>query len=153
MEDGYNRQHVCLFFIVFMDPSVVGEIQRWVELDNKVELKKAKLKEYVDEKKTLEDKIVNYIEEHQKSNVQIKTSDGYINFQELKSQQTLTQKYIKEALTHFFEVENTKSSDVDIDKMVQFLMDNRETKTKVVMRRYITNQRKSTPLKKQQESS
>jgi hypothetical protein len=121
-----------------MDPTIISDIQRWVQLDNKVELKKAKLKEYTDERKTLEDKIVSYIEEHQKTNVQIKTSDGYINFQESKTQQSISIKYVKEALAHYFDNQHhDRNEPVDVEKLVQFLLDNRETKTKTVMRRYI----------------
>lgn len=121
-----------------MNPEVVGNVQRWVALDNKIEVKKAKLKEYVDEKKDLEENIIRYIEENGKRNLQINTSDGFIEFHELKSQQTITIKYVKETLAQLFE--NLGEADrarLSADAVVEFLLEHRETKSRMTMRRHI----------------
>ena len=121
-----------------MDPQVVQQVQRWVALDNKVEVKKAKLKEYTEERKELEESIIHYIEENGKSNIQINTSDGYIDFYESKTQQSMTIKYIRETLTEFFEkLTDGDRSGMDTETILDFLMEHRETKSKMIMRRHI----------------
>ena len=118
-----------------MDASVVKKVQRWVELDNKIEVKKIKMKEYQDEKKELEDAIVDYIESYDKKNLQINTSDGYINFADNKQTQMLTLKYLRESLNAFFD---SGPSEVSAATVMDYILKNREVKTKLVMRRYVT---------------
>ena len=115
--------------------ATVSKIQRWVSLDNKIEVKKSRLKEYQDEKKELEESILDYISRNNKHNLQINTSDGYIDFHEMKSSQLMTLKYIKDTLEEFF---SRGPSEVNGAAIMRFLLDNRETKTKVTMRRHIT---------------
>ena len=118
-----------------MDSVVVKKVQRWVELDNKIEVKKIKMKEYQDEKKDLEDAIVDYIDSYDKKNLQINTSDGYINFTDNKQTQMLTLKFLRESLNAFFE---SQPSEVTAGVIMDFVLKNREVKTKLVMRRHIT---------------
>lgn len=118
-----------------MDSSVVKKVQRWVELDNKIEVKKIKMKEYQDEKKELEDAIVDYIDSYEKKNLQINTSDGYINFVDNKQMQMPTLKFLRESLNAFFESQPTE---VTAATIMDFVLKNREVKTKLVMRRHIT---------------
>lgn len=120
-----------------MDPNTVKKVQRWVELDNKIEMKKMKLKEYVDEKKDLEEDIIDFVTRNDKKNLQINTSDGQINFVEQKSTQLLTVKYLKEALHAYCEQQPTGA--LDAKSILDFICSNREVKQKVVMKRHITS--------------
>lgn len=118
-----------------MDPNTIKKVQRWVELDNKIEMKKMKLKEFVEEKKELEEDIIEFVTKNEKKNLQINTSDGHINFIDQKTTQILTVKYLKDALTAYFQ----KSKDaLDVKTIVDFICSNREIKQKVVMKRHIT---------------
>jgi len=118
-----------------MDSTVVKKVQRWVDLDNKIEVKKIKMKEYQDEKKELEDAIVDYIDSYDKKNLQINTSDGYINFIDNKQTQMLTLKFLWESLNAFFD---SQPNEVTAASVMDFVLKNREVKTKLVMRRHIT---------------
>lgn len=118
-----------------MDASVVKKVQRWVELDNKIEVKKVKMKEYQDEKKELEDAIVDYIDSYDKKNLQINTSDGFINFVDQKNTQMITLKFLREGLNAFFDSGPTQ---VNSAAIMDYLLKSREVKTKLVMRRHIT---------------
>ncbi len=129
-----------VIFLTFdaMNPEIISSVQRWVALDNKVEVKKAKLKEYTDERKELEESIIRYIEENGKTNIQINTSDGFIDFHESKTQQSMTIKYIKETLTEFFSNLSTRDrASMNADTIMEFMLEHRETKTKMTMRRHI----------------
>lgn len=122
-----------------MDASTVKKVQRWVELDNKIEMKKMKLKEYVEEKKELEEDIIEFVTKNDKKNLQINTSDGEINFVDQKSTQILTVKYLKDALGAYFQSKAKDANDTpDIKSIVDFVCSNREIKHKVVMKRHIT---------------
>ena len=86
-----------------LNDDYIQKITKWVELDNAVEKRKAKLKTYTDEKKKLEDDILDYIEDMSMSNLQINISDGYIKFIENKGFQGVTLKSLKDWLKKFFE--------------------------------------------------
>ncbi len=119
-----------------MDPNTIKKVQRWVELDNKIEMKKMKLKEYVDEKKDLEEDIIEFVTKNDKKNLQINTSDGQINFIDQKNTQLLTVKYLKEALNAYFQQHPAETTDAK--SALDFICSNREVKQKVVMKRHIT---------------
>jgi hypothetical protein len=120
-----------------LDHSTVNKIKQWVSLDNKVELKKMRLKEYTDERKALEDDILSYVENNNKKNLQINTSDGYIDFHDVKTTQIMTLKYIKDALESYFASDQT--SPASASTIYEYLLNNRDSKTKTVMRRHITS--------------
>ena len=128
-----------------MDSDTISKVQKWVVLDNKMEIKKAKIKEYADEKKNLEEDIIAYVKENNKSNLQINTSDGHIDFNETRLPQPITLKYLKDTLKRFFD-ERIEDPDkmrraVDADWLIEYLMEQRETKLKTTMRRHIVSAR------------
>lgn len=130
-----------------MDTLTIAKVQKWVAIDNKMEIKKAKLKEYVDEKKVLEDDIISYVQENDKTNVQINTSDGHIDFHEVRTPQSLSAKYIKDTLKRFFE-ERIDDPDkarrvVDAEWIMEYLLEHREAKLKTTMRRHIASKKKT----------
>lgn len=103
-------------------------------------MKKMKLKEFVDEKKELEEDIVGFVTKNDKKNLQINTSDGEINFVDQKTTQILTVKYLKDALGAYFQSKGIEATDApDIKSIVDFICSNREIKHKVVMKRHITH--------------
>jgi hypothetical protein len=119
-----------------MDNNTIKKVQRWVELDNKIEMKKMKLKEYVDEKKDLEEDIIDFVKRNDKKNLQINTSDGQINFIEQKTTQMFTVKYLKDALQSYFQQQPLDG--VDAKGVLDFICSNREVKQKIVMKRHIS---------------
>ncbi len=120
-----------------MDPKYIEKIQRWVELDNKIETRKLRLKEYTDEKKTIEDDILSYIQSENIKDIQINTSDGFIQFQETKQTGYITLKLLKETIFRYFD-NNTKEN-ITPENLYDFIISNRETKTKINMKRHITS--------------
>jgi len=123
-----------------LNDDYIQKITKWVELDNAVEKRKAKLKTYTDEKKKLEDDILDYIEDMSMSNLQINISDGYIKFIENKGFQGVTLKSLKDWLKKFFE---EKSNDANVvtnaDTIYDYILKNREIKSKLTMKRHITS--------------
>ena len=120
-----------------IEKEYVEKISKWVDLDNAVEKRKAKLKFYTDEKKKLEDDILDYVEDKEMTNLQINISDGYIKFFENKGFQGLSLKTLKELLKKYFETSNVSQS-VTADNIYNFIIKNREVKTKLSIKRHIT---------------
>jgi hypothetical protein len=129
-----------------MDPLTVTKVQKWVALDNKMEIKKAKMKEYTDEKKVLEEDIISYVQENNKTNVQINTSDGHIDFHEVRTPQALSVKYIKDTLMRFFDERNEDPDKarraIDAEWLTEYLMEHREARLKTTMRRHISSKKR-----------
>jgi lipopolysaccharide export LptBFGC system permease protein LptF len=120
-----------------MDEAYITKITRWVELDNKMEIRKLKMKDYTEEKKKLEDEILKYIEDNGKQNLQINTSDGFIKFVETKSTSYITLKFLKDTLQSFFST--SKPEDYNAENAYNHILNNRETKNKLSMKRQITS--------------
>jgi hypothetical protein len=118
-----------------MDKSYVQKIKQWVELDNMIEARKAKMKVHVDEKKELEDDILGHIEQQNLQNVQINIPDGNIKFIESTTTTGITLKSIKEGLNVFFEQSQTNNTPITADAIYAFLLNSRQSKKKLLMKR------------------
>jgi hypothetical protein len=120
-----------------MDRQYIELIQKWVDLDNVIELKKTKLKDIQDRKKHIEEDILNYIEENDMQNLHINITDGHIKFQETKTTSMISQKYLKDMLDKFFE--SHRGEAINPKNIYDYLMKNREVKTKLGIKRQITS--------------
>jgi hypothetical protein len=118
-----------------MDKSYVQKIKQWVELDNMIEARKAKMKVHVDEKKELEDDILGHIEQQNLQNVQINIPDGNIKFIESTTTTGITLKSIKEGLNVFFEQSQINNTPITADAIYAFLLNSRQSKKKLLMKR------------------
>jgi hypothetical protein len=118
-----------------MDKSYVQKIKQWVELDNMIEARKAKMKVHVDEKKELEDDILGYIDQQNLQNVQINIPDGNIKFTETTTTTGITLKSIKEGLNVFFEQSQINNTPITADAIYAFLLNSRQSKKKLLMKR------------------
>lgn len=118
-----------------MDKSYVQKIKQWVELDNMIEARKAKMKVHADEKKELEDDILGYIDQQNLQNVQINIPDGNIKFTETTTTTGITLKSIKEGLNVFFEQSQINNTPITADAIYAFLLNSRQSKKKLLMKR------------------
>ena len=124
-----------------MQPEYVQKIKRWVELDNVIQVQKSKLKVYTDEKKTLEDAITDYVQDHEMMNVQIKLNNGLVKFVENSYSGATTQKMVKEAIHSYF-LEHSAHLKLNpnlVEDLCEYIASKREGKTKVTMKRSITS--------------
>jgi hypothetical protein len=120
-----------------MNDNYIKKVKRWVDLDNAIEIKKSKIKNYSDERKKLETEIVDYITDNDMQNVQINISDGYIKFPENKTLQALSMKTLKDNLEKVFK--EHPQSELTPEIIYKYILDNRETKSKIVIKRHITS--------------
>lgn len=116
-----------------------AKIKRWVELDNNVEIRKTKLKAITDEKKMLEDDILEHIEDKDMQNVQININGGNIKFVENKGYQGISLKSLKENLKAFFDTHAQKGGELTAETVYEYLLGKRDIKTKLSIKRTITS--------------
>lgn len=78
-------------------------MQPWIQLEEEIQKKQRELDLLRREKNLLEQKMYDYVKEHQWINKQIKTTSGkkYV-FRERMSFQPITHKYLKEVLSKYF---------------------------------------------------
>lgn len=129
-----------------MDTTYINKIQKWVELDNQIlrsqesvkvhteaiNKNKEEVSTIVEERKKVEDDILEYIQKNKFEKLTINISDGSIKFGKKTSQQPLTLKTLKSLLDKWSE---SNGHNVDTNKLYDFIVDNLEKKTSIFMKR------------------
>lgn len=129
-----------------MDVAYINKIQKWVELDNVIlrsqegvkdhlealNKNKEEVAKWTEEKKTIEDNVLDYIQKNKMDKLTINISDGCIKFGKKNTQQNLTLKTLKTLLDKYSEAEGVG---VDTNKLFDFIVDNLEKKTTLFMKR------------------
>jgi hypothetical protein len=106
-------------------------IKKWVQLDNQLKLVNDKVKEIKQEKDTIEEEIIQYVDTNHLNNATAKISGGKLKFVETKQSSPLTLKYIKECLNECIENEQ------QVDLILNYIKENREIKySKDIKRTY-----------------
>ncbi len=118
-----------------MEDAYVDKLKKWIELDNSIAQHKEDMSGFVEEKKQLEDDILEYIEKNNLDRVTVNVSDGTLKFPKRKIQQAFTMKYIKTTLQKYVQIEENNS--IDVDSVYNFLVSNLETKNKTYIKRDI----------------
>ncbi len=125
-----------------MDPHYIDLVKKWVQIDNVLitnnqDIKKAKdnVAEQIEEKKKIEIDIVQYVQNNNLENMQLKISDGVITFSKRTVQKSMTQKYIKELLQKY-EDEHAGVA-MSADAVFDYLVDNIEKKVTYEIHRVV----------------
>lgn len=132
-----------------MDIQYIELIKEWVKLDNIIqvnqeEVKKAKeeakkLEErvsvQVEQKKTIENEIVNYVQSNKLENIQLKISDGVITFGKKTSQKPMSQKFLRETMQKY--ADENPDENIQFEKIIEFIGNNVEKKTTYEINRLI----------------
>ena len=129
-----------------METAYMNKIKEWVELDNRVqrheetikphkealETSKKEIAPILEERKKVEDSILEYIEKNKFDKLTVNISDGIIKFGKKTTQQTLSLKVIKALLDAYAEQEDP---DFDVMKLYEFIADNIKKTTNMYMKR------------------
>lgn len=115
-----------------MDNRYVDKMKEWLELDNQVMKIKEELNELNDQKKELEDEILQYVEDNALEKVTVNISDGTLKFAQTSQKQALSIKVLKNVLGKFIE---DKNCNLDVDEVVKFISSNLESKSKKYIKR------------------
>jgi L-asparaginase/Glu-tRNA(Gln) amidotransferase subunit D len=114
-----------------MDIAYVQKLQKWVELDNKLLKNKEDIKDIIQERKELEEDVLEYVEKNKYDRLTVNITDGTIKFGKRNVSQPLSMKTVRGILEKY----NTEKNSIDVADIMKFLSENLETKQKVMMRR------------------
>lgn len=131
-----------------MEVAYINKIQKWVELDNVIlrtqesvkphqealNKNKEEVANLVEEKKKIEDDVLEYINKNKMDKLTINISDGTIKFGKKTTQQNLTLKTLKSLFDKYSETEQAGGG-VDTNKLYDYIVDNLEKKTTLFMKR------------------
>mgnify|MGYP000948631169 FL=1 len=105
-------------------------IKDWVILDTKIKKQSEELKLLREKRQTLGSSLNVYIEENELNNAIIQISDGTIKYNQVKMTQPLTLKYIHTCL------ENCIQNVETVDKLMEYIKENRDVKISNELKRY-----------------
>jgi hypothetical protein len=119
-----------------MEATYVDKVKEWVDIDNKAMELKTSINELNEKKKELEEDIIDYVEKNQLENISLNLSDGRLKFPKTTVKQSLSMKYLKATLGKYNE-EHASATQIDVDALCQYLVDNLETTTKLSIKRMV----------------
>ena len=103
-----------------------GKVKEWLELENKISVKSAELRELKKLKaKVIEPQIVTFMVSHNIGD--LNTANGKIKCNERNTKKPLNKVNIRENLTKIF------NDDIKIDQAMTLILQNRETVTKYTL--------------------
>ena len=108
-------------------------IKKWVALDNQLKTVNERTKQLRDEKNTLEESIMGYVETNSLSNATVNISDGKLRFVTAKQTAPLTLKYVEECLLKCIGNQN------QVTQIMKIIKDSREVKYTADIKRYSAN--------------
>ena len=118
-----------------MQPNMGGgnlekSIQRWVELDNELKLLNEQVKELRTRKNDTEDKIIDYVNEHDMNNNVVNISDGKLKFCETKQTMPITLGFLEKCLSDIISNQN------QVKQIMEYIKGKREHKVVPEIKRY-----------------
>lgn len=100
--------------------SLEENVNRWLNIDNKIKQNNILLKELRETRNDLEENISNYAKENNIANLSIKTQEGILKLVNVKNTPPLTFKYIEQCLNELFDENKT-------DEIINYLKEKRNT--------------------------
>jgi hypothetical protein len=108
-------------------------IKKWVALDNQLKTLTDKTKQLREEKNSMEETIMSYVETNNLGNATINITDGKLRFISTKQTPPLTLKYVEECLSKC--IGNTGQ----VKQIMQVIKDSREVKYSADIKRYVNS--------------
>jgi len=105
-------------------------IQRWVELDNELKHLNERVKDLRTRKNDMEDKIIDYVNEHDTSNNVINISDGKLKVCEIKQTMPITLGFLEKCLGEIISNQN------QVKQIMEYIKGKREHKVVPEIKRY-----------------
>ena len=112
--------------------SFEDNIKKWVAIDNQLKTLSERTKQLRDEKNTMEETIMTYVETNKLSNATINITDGKLRFVSTKQTTPLTLKYVEECLGKCI------GNAAQVKQIMQVIKDNREVKYSDDIKRYVS---------------
>ena len=97
-------------------------IKAWVAIDNELKIINNKAKELRDERRDIQEEIIEYVETNKLSNATVNISDGQLKFANVRQQSALTYTHVKNCLMDCIQDEE------DVKKIMKYIKQKREVK-------------------------
>jgi hypothetical protein len=108
-------------------------IKKWVALDNQLKSLTEKTKQMREQRNTLEEGIMSYVETNSLNNATVNISDGKLRFVSTKQTAPLTLKHVEESLRKCI------SNEGQVIQIMKIIKDTREVKYTADIKRYANN--------------
>ena len=105
-------------------------IQKWVELDNEMKLLNEQVKDLRTRKNDMEDKIIDYVNEHDMNNNIVNITDGKLKFCETKQTMPITLGFLEKCLGDIISNQN------QVKQIMEYIKGKREHKVVPEIKRY-----------------
>jgi hypothetical protein len=105
-------------------------IKKWVALDNQLKTVNERVRQMRDEKNTLEEGIMTYVETNKLGNATVNISDGKLRFVTAKQTAPLTLKHVEECLSKCI------PNQEQVGKIMKIIKESREVKYTADIKRY-----------------
>ena len=97
-------------------------IKAWVEIDNELKVLNNKARELREERKDIQEEIMEYVETNKLSNATVNISDGQLKFANVRQQSALTYTHVKNCLMDCIQDEE------NVKKIMKYIKQKREVK-------------------------
>lgn len=114
-----------------MDNTYLDKLKRWIDLDNQTVRLKSQLAELGDQKKEVEEEIIEYVQSKGLDKLTVNIADGTLKFAKRNTQQAMSIKYLKATLGKY----NEEQEPINTDAVLQYLVTNLQSKTKMFIKR------------------
>jgi hypothetical protein len=108
-------------------------IKKWVSLDNQLKSLNEKTKQLRDDKNSLEEGIMKYVETNNLNNATVNISDGKLRFVSAKQTAPLTLKHVEESLRKCI------PNETQVAQVMKIIKESREVKYTPDIKRYTNN--------------
>lgn len=97
-------------------------IKAWVEIDNELKVLNNKARELREERKDIQEEIMEYVETNKLSNATVNISDGQLKFANVRQQSALTYTHVKNCLMDCIQDEE------NVKKIMKYIKQKRDVK-------------------------
>ena len=111
-----------LFNNYIMSDDFQTSIKAWVEVDNELKILNNRARELREERREIQDEILEYVETNKLSNATVNISDGQLKFANVRQQSALTYTHVKNCLMDCIQ------SEEDVKKIMKYIKQKREVK-------------------------
>lgn len=105
-----------------MSKDFQNSIKTWVEIDNELKVLNNKARELREERRDVQEEIMEYVQTEKLSNTTVNISDGQLKFASVRQQSALTYTHVKNCLMDCIQ------SEEDVKKIMKYIKQKREVK-------------------------
>jgi hypothetical protein len=112
-------------------------IKKYVSLDNFIKEQNAKLSEYREMKRSVEDNILYTIKAYNLKDIEINLPDGKLQYTEKEIHSTLSIQFLKNALINYYseKTHNMVQANQQAEVLLEYILDQREKRIEPALKR------------------